>query len=184
MAEIYFTEAQEANDLLADDHYALIVGMTLYQQVPVEKAFSGPYVLQQRIDATLTAATIASMDPDDLEAVFRERPALHRFPANMAKRVQAVSQYLVAEYGGDVTGLWADVGSAAELQRRIEDIPGFGEYKARVYAAVLARQYGITPAGWDDGLPEWPNISEVDSDTARVDMKARKKAWKEQSSGA
>ena len=184
MAEIYFTEAEEANDLLADDHYALIVGMTLYQQVPVEKAFSGPYVLQQRIDEPLTASAIAGMDPDALEAVFRERPALHRFPANMAKRVQAVSQYLVEEYEGDVTALWVDVDTADELQRRIEDIPGFGEYKARVYAAVLARQYGVTPSGWDEGLPEWPNISEVDSDAARVDMKARKKAWKDQSSTA
>ena len=119
------------------------------------------------------------MDPDELEAVFRERPALHRFPANMAKRVQAVSQYLVDEYSGDVSGLWKGVSSGAELQDRIEQIPGFGEYKARVYAAVLARQYGIAPDGWDDNLPEWPNISEVNSEADRVDMKARKKAWKE-----
>jgi uncharacterized HhH-GPD family protein len=178
MAEIHFTDSEEANELLADDHYALIVGMTLYQQVPVEKAFSGPHVLQQRIGRPLTASAIASMDPEELEAVFRERPALHRFPANMAKRVQAVSQYLVDEYGGDVSGLWQGVETASELQRRIEEIPGFGEYKARVYAAVLARRYGISPAGWDEDLPEWPNISEVDSDEARVDMKARKKAWK------
>ena len=179
MAEIHFTDTDGANELLADDHYALIVGMTLYQQVPVEKAFSGPYVLRQRIDQPLTATTIASMDPDDLEAVFRERPALHRFPANMAKRVQAVSRYLVDEYGGDVSGLWRGVETADELQRRIEAIPGFGEYKARVYAAVLARQYGITPTGWDEDLPEWPNISEVDSDESRIEMKARKKAWKD-----
>jgi uncharacterized HhH-GPD family protein len=179
MADIHFTETQEANELLADDHYALIVGMTLYQQVPVEKAFSGPYVLRERIAGPLTATAIASMDPDDLEEVFRARPALHRFPANMAKRVQAVSQFLVDEYGGDVSGLWEGVETADELLRRIEAIPGFGEYKARVYAAVLARRYGITPAGWDEDLPEWPNISEVDSAEARSDMKARKKAWKE-----
>ena len=179
MSDIHFTDADEANELLADSHYALIVGMTLYQQVPVEKAFAGPYVLQERIGGPISAKTIAAMDPEELEAVFRERPALHRFPANMAKRVQAVSQYLVDEYDGDVAALWRDVGTGAELQERIEAIPGFGEYKARVYAAVLARQYGITPTGWDDNLPEWPNISEVDSDEGRADMKARKKAWKD-----
>ncbi len=179
MSDIHFTDADEANELLEDNHYALLVGMTLYQQVPVEKAFAGPYVLSQRIGKPLTAETVAAMDPDELEAVFRERPALHRFPANMAKRVQAVSQYLVDEYGGDVSGLWARVSSGAQLQERIEQIPGFGEYKARVYAAVLARQYGIAPDGWDDNLPEWPNISEVSSEADRADMKARKKAWKE-----
>ena len=178
MSDIHFTDADEANELLADSHYALIVGMTLYQQVPVEKAFAGPHVLSQRIGKPLTAETVAAMDPDELEAVFRERPALHRFPANMAKRVQAVSQYLVDEYGGDVSGLWTGVASGAELQKRIEQVPGFGEYKARVYAAVLARQYGIAPDGWDDNLPEWPNISEVNSEADRVDMKARKKPWK------
>ncbi len=179
MASIFFTDADEANQLLSDNHYALIVGMTLYQQVPVEKAFAGPAVLQQRIGKPIDANTIAAMDPEELEAVFREKPALHRFPANMAKRVQAVSVYLVDTYDGDVTQLWDGVESGAELQERIEQLPGFGEYKARVYAAVLARQYGITPDGWDDNLPDWPNISEVDSDAGRTEMKARKKAWKE-----
>jgi len=179
MAEIHFTQAEEANALLADNHFALIVGMTLYQQVPVEKAFAGPYVLEQRIGKPIDARMIAAMDPDELEVVFREKPALHRFPANMAKRVQAVSQYLVDEYDGDVTALWTDADSGAELQERIEAIPGFGDYKARVYAAVLARQYGVTPGGWDENLPDWPNISEVSSEDGRADMKARKKVWKE-----
>ena len=179
MPEIHFTDAPESNALLADNHFALIVGMTLYQQVPVEKAFAGPAVLQTRIGRPLDARTIAGMDLDELEDVFREKPALHRFPANMAKRGQAVAVYLVDTYDGDVTLLWEGAETGAELQERIEAIPGFGEYKARVYAAVLARQYGITPDGWDENLPEWPNISEVDSDEGRADMKARKKAWKE-----
>ena len=97
----------------------------------------------------------------------------------MAKRVQAVASYIQETYGGDVSGLWDGVTSGAELQERIEEIPGFGEYKARVYAAVLARQFGVTPDGWDDNLPEWPNISEVHSDEDRAEMKARKKAWKD-----
>lgn len=178
MAEIHFTVAPEANELLADNHFALIVGMTLYQQVPVEKAFAGPAVLQERLGMTLDARTIASVDPERLEAVFREQPALHRFPANMAKRVQAVAAYLVETYDGDVTSLWDGVSSGAQLLDRIQLIPGFGEYKAKVYAAVLARQFGITPDGWDESLPDWPNISEVASEADRAEMKERKKAWK------
>lgn len=178
MPEIHFTTEAEANQLLADSDFALLVGMTLYQQVPVEKAFAGPYVLAQRLGKPIDAETIASIDPQKLEDVFRERPALHRFPANMAKRVQAVASFIVERHGGDVSALWDGVSAGTELQKRIEEIPGFGEYKARVYAAVLARQFGVTPDGWDDNLPEWPNISEVHSDDDRVEMKVRKKAWK------
>jgi uncharacterized HhH-GPD family protein len=150
----------------------------LYQQVPVEKAFSGPAVLEDRLGEQLDAGTIASMDPQVLEDVFREKPALHRFPANMAKRTQAVASYIVDEYDGDPTGLWNGVDSGTELLGRIKKMPGFGDYKARVYAAVLAQQFGIKPDGWEENLPDWPNISEVHSETDRVDMKERKKAWK------
>ena len=178
MPEIHFTDAPESNQLLADNHFALVVGMTLYQQVPVEKAFAGPAVIRERLGTPLNAATIASMDLETLEAAFREKPAVHRFPANMAKRVHAVATYLVDTYDGDVTGLWKGVGSGAELLERIQLMPGFGEYKAKVYAAVLARQFGITPEGWDDDLPDWPNISEVHSEGDRAEMKERNKAWK------
>ncbi len=178
MTQIYFTEATDANTLLAENHFALLVGMTLYQQIPVEKAFAGPYELEQRLDKSLDAQLIASMDPDELETVFREKPALHRFPANMAKRTQAVANFIVHEYGGNPTGLWDGVETHTELVKRIKAMPGFGEYKTRVYAAVLARQFDIKPSGWDAKLPEWPNISEVDSPEGRVEMKARKKAWK------
>ena len=179
MPEIHFTDAPESNQLLADNHFALVVGMTLYQQVPVEKAFAGPAVIRERLGKPLDAATIASMDLETLEEAFREKPAVHRFPANMAKRVHAVATYLVDTYDGDVAGLWEGVGSGAELLERIQDMPGFGEYKAKVYAAVLARQFGIAPDGWDDELPDWPNISEVNSERDRAEMKERKKAWKQ-----
>ena len=178
MTQIYFTEATEANTLLGENHFALLVGMTLYQQIPVEKAFSGPYELQQRLGKPLEAQVIASTDPEELEAVFREKPALHRFPANMAKRTQAVANFIVDEYGGDPTGLWKDVETHAEFLKRIKAMPGFGDYKARVYAAVIARQFDVKPDGWDAKLPEWPNISEVSSPEGRADMKVRKKAWK------
>lgn len=178
MTEIYFTNVDGANGVLAENHFALLVGMTLYQQVPVEKAFSGPSVLEDRLGESLDAKAIAAMDPQKLEDVFREKPALHRFPANMAKRTQAVANYIVDEYDGDPTGLWDGVESGAELLVRIKKMPGFGDYKARVYAAVLAQQFGIRPDGWEDSLPGWPNISEVHSDADRTDMKERKKAWK------
>jgi uncharacterized HhH-GPD family protein len=178
MTQIYFTNVDGANDVLAKNHFALLVGMTLYQQVPVEKAFSGPAVLSDRLGGELDANTIAAMDPQELEDVFREKPALHRFPANMAKRTQAVANFIVDEYDGDPTGLWDGVDSGTELLGRIKKMPGFGDYKARVYAAVLAQQFGIKPDGWEDSLPEWPNISEVHSEADRADMKERKKAWK------
>jgi uncharacterized HhH-GPD family protein len=178
MTEIHFTTEPAANELLAENHFALLVGMTLYQQVPVEKAFAGPHVLEERMGQRVDARIIAGMDPQKLEDLFREKPALHRFPANMAKRTQAVASFIVDEYGGDPSGLWAGAETGTELFSRIKAMPGFGDYKARVYAAVLARQFGIKPNGWDGNLPEWPNISEVSSEADRSEMKERKKAWK------
>ena len=178
MAEIYFTDDDDANHLLATNDFALLVGLTLYQQVPVEKAFMGPFVLRDRLGGDLDPARIANMGPDELNDVFREKPALHRFPGSMAKRTQAVAAYVVDTYDGDTSGIWEDVDDSAELLRRIQQLPGFGDYKARVYAAVLARQFGIRPAGWEDHLPDWPNISEVDEPEDRDAMKLRKKEWK------
>ena len=178
MTKIYFTNDDAANEVLAENHFALLVGMTLYQQVPVEKAFAGPAILADRLGMALDAETIAGIEPQKLEDVFREKPALHRFPANMAKRTQAVASFIVDEYEGDPTGLWDGVDTGTELLGRIKKMPGFGDYKARVYTAVLAQQFGIKPDGWEDSLPEWPNISEVHSEDDRVDMKERKKAWK------
>jgi uncharacterized HhH-GPD family protein len=178
MTQIAFTDAPEANALLGDNHFALLVGMTLYQQVPVEKAFAGPYVLEQRLGKPIDAVTIASADPADLEELFREKPALHRFPANMAKRTQAVATYIVDTYDGDPTGLWNGVETSAELVARLKEMPGFGDYKAKVYAAVLARQFDVKPDGWENNLPDWPNISEVTAPEGLTDMKSRKKAWK------
>jgi len=178
MTEIHFTTEPAANALLAENHFALLIGMTLYQQVPVEKAFAGPAVLADRLGKPLDARTIAGLDPLKLEDIFREKPALHRFPANMAKRTQAVATFIVDEYDGDPAGLWSNAATGAEVFMRIKKMPGFGDYKARVYAAVLANQFDIKPDGWDDSLPDWPNISEVNSEADRSEMKERKKAWK------
>ena len=178
MPDIYYTTTPEANELLADDPYALLIGLTIYQQVPTEKAFAGPYVMKERLGGTLDAASVAGMDPDELEAVFRETPAIHRFPANMAKRVQAVSQYLVEEYGGDAAAVWADVRTADELVERLEAIPGFGEYKARLTVGVLATQYDVKPRGYTKVVPDWPSVVDIKKPEDLAALKERKKAWK------
>ncbi len=178
MPDIYFTAVPEANELLGQDAYALVVGLTLYQQIPTEKAFAGPYVLRDRLGGELDAASVAAMNPDALEAVFREVPAIHRFPANMAKRVQAVSQFIVDEYGGDASAIWADVKTADELSARLQAIPGFGEYKARLTIGVLAKHYGVKPRGYTKYLPDWPSIVDIKKPEDLAELKVRKKAWK------
>jgi len=178
MPDIYFTTIPEANTLLGDDAYALLVGLTLYQQVPTEKAFAGPYVLRDRLGGNLDAATVAAMDPEELDSVFREKPALHRFPSNMAKRVQSVSQFLVDEYDGDASAVWRDVSNAGDLLARLTAIPGFGEYKARLTIGVLATHYGTKPKGYTKLLPDWPSIVDIKNPEDLAELKARKKAWK------
>lgn len=175
---LYFTENDDANAFLAGEPAALLVGIVLYQQVPTEKAFAGPLVLRERLGRPLDMETIASMDPDALEAAFREKPALHRFPASMAKKVQAVAQHIVDEHGGDVTELWEGARSAREVLDRIQAMPGFGEYKARVYFGVLAARFDIQPDGWEELMPDWPSIADITSPEDLPDLKLRKKAWK------
>lgn len=179
-ASLPYTDNEEANRLLAEDPFALLVGLVLYQQIPIEKAFEGPQVLKERLGGTLDAKTVAATDPEELEELFKERPAIHRFPANMAKRVQAVAGSIDAECGGDPTLLWEGVADAEELSKRIQALPGFGEYKARVYMAVLARNFDVTPDGWEALLPDWPNVSEIESPEDREELKLRKKEWKSQ----
>ena len=172
-----YTDDAAANTLLADDPFALLVGIVLYQQVPVETAFAGPSRIRDRIGG-LDPRSIAEMDPETLEAAFKEKPAVHRFPGNMAKRVQAVAQFVAGEYDGDTTAIWADVDDADALLRRLKKLPGFGEYKARIYMAVLAQRFGVRPDGWEASLPDWPNISEIASPSDRADLRERKRAWK------
>lgn len=177
---LYFTDDQESNQLLAADPLALIIGLVLFQQVPVEKAFSGPLELQRRLGGSLDAAEIAAMDAEAIETVFRERPALHRFPAAMARRIQAVCVYLMDEYDGDPTAVWIDVDSADELLRSLKKLPGFGDYKATLTASILIERFNIRPSGWEDiGLEKgYPMLSEVAAPGDLGLYKDRKKAWK------
>jgi len=174
---LFYTDDDAANELLESDPFALLIGIVLYQQVPVETAFLGPRRIRDRVGG-LDPAAIAAMAPDDLEMAFKEKPAVHRFPGNMAKRVQAVAAHVTDDYNGDTTKLWAGVADADELMDRLMAMPGFGEYKARVYLAVLARRFGVRPDGWERHMPDWPNISEIESAENRTDLKRRKKEWK------
>jgi uncharacterized HhH-GPD family protein len=137
-----------ANELLNRNALALVLGLVLDQQVPMEKAFSSPYVLAQRLGHDLDARELADHDPEALVALFAQPPALHRFPKAMAARVQEVCRVLVERYDGDAAGLWSGVADGRELLRRVADLPGFGRQKAQIFVALLGKRFGVTPEGW------------------------------------
>ena len=145
----FMTGDQEADGLLASEPLALLIGMLLDQQVPMEWAFGSPARLKARLGGTLDAASIAEMEPEALEAVFKGPPALHRFPGSMAKRTSALCAALVHEYGGRAEALWEGADSGAELLRRLKALPGFGDEKARIFLAVLGKRLGVRPPGWE-----------------------------------
>ncbi|WP_433721371.1 HhH-GPD-type base excision DNA repair protein [Actinoplanes sp. CA-051413] len=138
----------EANELLANDPLALLIGMVLDQQIPLEKAFSSPYVLAQRLGHAPTATELAEFDPEQLVTIFATPPALHRFPKAMAARVQEVCRALVGTYDGDAANLWRDAADGKELVKRIAALPGFGQQKSQIFTALLGKQYGVQPPGW------------------------------------
>jgi uncharacterized HhH-GPD family protein len=159
---IVWTQNDAANELLETDPLALLIGMVLDQQVKMEKAFGGPYELKQRL-GHLDVRKIAAMDPDELDKVFRERPALHRFPGNMARRVQAMCAAVVKDYGGDAASIWQDARSGDELAARISALPGFGEMKTRIMVSILAKRFGVKPPGWEKQAASWHSVADVDS---------------------
>jgi uncharacterized HhH-GPD family protein len=138
----------EADALLDRDPLALVIGMVLDQQIPLEKAFSGPYVLTERLGHVPDAAEIAGLPEADLVAIFSKPPALHRFPGSMAKRVQAMCQAVVDRYDNDVSNVWTGAADGADLLKRIGALPGFGKQKAQIFVALLGKQYGVDVPGW------------------------------------
>jgi uncharacterized HhH-GPD family protein len=146
--ELHLAQDPKADKLLSKNNFALLTGMLLDQQVLIEVAFSAPAELERRLGKKLTPTTIVAIDPDELALVFSQRPALHRYPGSMARRVHDMSRVLVEEYGGKADGVWRDVGSGAELVSRIKALPGFGEQKAKIFAALLGKQLGVRPDGW------------------------------------
>jgi uncharacterized HhH-GPD family protein len=172
---LHFTGVDDADALLAEDPFALLVGFAIDQQVPVPTAFQGPLKLKQRL-GTLDPATIAATDPERLEAVFREKPAIHRFPGAMAKRVQELAGHVAAEYGGDASRLWRDASDADDLRGRIGELPGYGQMKIKALGAVLAKRFGVAVA---EGLvPDHPTLGDVDSPEKLEWYQEAKRAYK------
>lgn len=172
-----FTGDDEADRLLVEEPLALLIGFELDQQVPLQKAFSGPLELKRRL-GTLDCATIASTDPEKLDAIFRERPALHRFPGNMARRTQELCSFLVERYGGDARRVWGEAKDGADLEARLLELPGFGPMKAGTVIAILGKQLGVTPPGWEQYAPHHMTLGDVDSADKLATYQAGKRAHK------
>jgi uncharacterized HhH-GPD family protein len=173
----------EANALLEADPLALLVGMLLDQQIPMEKAFTSPQVLAERMGTPrLDAQAMADCDPEKFEALFRQVPALHRFPAAMAKRVQELAKVLVESYGGDAARVWNDVDDGNVLAKRVARLPGFGTQKARIFTALLGKQYGVQPEGWRQAAGDYGEDGSFRSaaDVVDRDSLAKVRAFKRQ----
>jgi uncharacterized HhH-GPD family protein len=147
-ANLYLSGDPAADKLLSTDPFALLVGMVLDQQIPLERAFHAPFDLNTRLGRTADASLIATMDPEELATAFRAPPALHRFPGSMAGRVQELARLIVSDYGGDAAAVWTTAKTGNELLRRIEALPGFGKQKAKIFLALLGKQLRIQPEGW------------------------------------
>jgi uncharacterized HhH-GPD family protein len=174
---LHFTGDEEADRLLVADPLALLIGFVLDQQVPVQKAFSGPTEIRRRL-GTLDAASLAAIDPEVFATAFRERPAIHRFPGAMAAKVQALSAAIARDYGNDASRIWTQSTDAHDLERRLLRLPGIGPMKAKTLLAILGKRFGIKPAGWDEVAPSHPTLGDVDSPEALARYQAGKRAHK------
>ena len=169
---LYFTDSDEANALIASDPMALLIGFALDQQVSVQKAFSGPLALKERLGSIDAGAVAAA----DLEPLFRERPAIHRFPGSMAQRVHDLAVHVRDEYGGDAARVWTDAADSDALRANLAGLPGFGEMKVKALGSVLAKRFGVPVA--QDLVPAHPTLGDVDSAQALADYQAAKKVHK------
>jgi uncharacterized HhH-GPD family protein len=172
---LHYTGNDEADRLIADEPFALLMGFALDQQVPVPTAFSGPLKLKQRL-GTVDPRKIATADPAKLEAAFREKPAIHRFPGNMARRVQEIAGIVADDYHADAARLWTDASDGADLHRRLSELPGFGEMTIKSLSAVLAKRFGVEAAR--ELAPTHPTLGDVDSPEALDAYQAAKRAYK------
>jgi uncharacterized HhH-GPD family protein len=172
---LHFTGDDEADRLLAEEPMALLIGFALDQQVPVQWAFSAPKVLRERL-GTIEPNALAAMDVSEVEAAAKGPPAVHRFPAAMGRRVHELATYVAATYDGDAGRIWTNASDGRDLQRRIAALPGFGDMKVASLTAVLVKQLGVRPPGWEEVLPHHPTLGDVDSAQALADYQAKKRA--------
>src|SRR5436305_10791050 len=178
--DLSVTGNADADALLNSNPLALLLGMLLDQQVPMEWAFFGPYLLKERMGGTLDAHAIASMPEDEFLAIAKGPRAIHRFPGSMGKRVQAVCQVIVDEYEGDASRIWSDVTSGAELRKRLEALPGFGAEKSRIFIALLAKRFGVQPEGWQEAAsPFGDDTARSVADIDSAETLARVREWKQ-----
>ncbi len=181
---LHLTGDRSADDLLSSNPLALLIAMVLDQQIPLERAFKAPSILAERLGGRLNALTVSSTPPDDFVELFSQKPALHRFPKSMAGRVQQVCQVLLEDYGGKAESIWADARDGRELVARLEALPGFGAQKARIFAALLAKQLGVRPKGWEAathpyGAPEtFISVADVTDPESLERVRAFKRAAK------
>lgn len=183
------TGKPEADELLATDPLALLIGMLLDQQVPMEWAFAGPYELKARMGGRLDATEIASADPDAFAATFAQRPALHRFPGSMAGRTQELCRHLVDNYGGEADQVWGAATTGGRLLANVKALPGFGEQKARIFVALLAKRLGVTPPGWEAAAGPFGavghfSVADIDGPEALAQVREHKKAMKAKAKAA
>ena len=172
-----WTGDPDADRLISQDATALLIGFCLDQQVPIEWAFMGPLRMRERL-GTIDPTEIARMDPEKVVAAFRQPPALHRFPASMARRVYALCRAIADEYGGDPTRIWTEAADAKELQGRFTALPGFGAAKARIMVGVVAKHLGVRPDGWEQIAPDWPTLADVSTVAEREAYQTQKRAFK------
>lgn len=174
-AALHFTGDPDADELIAKDPLALLIGFALDQQITVQTAFAGPLKLKQRL-GSLDAATIAGTDPAELETMFRTPPAIHRFPGSMAKRVHDLCSYVASEYDGHAERMWTEAADAKDLEKRIRALPGFGDMKVLALSAVLAKRFGVEVA--KPLAPSFPTLGDVDSVEALHEYQAAKRAYR------
>jgi uncharacterized HhH-GPD family protein len=186
---LFLSGEPEADALLSKDPLALLIGMVLDQQIPLEKAFKSPFDLRERLGGTLDAASLASMDPDQLAAVFAERPALHRFPRSMAGRVQELCALIVDSYHGDAAAVWTSAPDGKALLANVKALPGFGEQKARIFVALLGKQLGVRPTGWEKAsgpygeAGSFRSVADIDSPDTLAKVRQYKKKVKARAKG-
>jgi uncharacterized HhH-GPD family protein len=181
---LHLSQIDEADELLTNDPLALLIGMVLDQQIPLERAFAAPYELVARLGRPLDVAELAAFDPDELGSIFARPPALHRFPGSMAKRVQSLCQLLLDSYGGDAAAVWTTAVDGRELLKRVAALPGFGQQKAKIFVALLGKQLGVTPPGWQEACDPfgeestYRSVADITSPDSRDKVRDFKKAMK------
>jgi uncharacterized HhH-GPD family protein len=187
-APLRITGDDDADRLLADNPLALLIGMLLDQQVPMGWAFRGPFTLKERLGGSLDAETIAAMGPDKIEAVFRDKPAMHRYPGSMGRRTHALCAYVVEHYGGDAGAIWRGAPSGQEIYRRLRELPGYGDEKAKIFLAILGKRLGEAAPGWEEAAAPFSDATprsaaDVDSKEALDRVRDFKRARRAEKKG-